>query len=76
MDYAKVFTSGNSQALRIPKEFHIDFPEMIIKKIGSYIILTPKESKWENLKRSLTEFSDDFMDDGRKQPGIQTREEF
>lgn len=50
----KVFTSGNSQAVRIPKEFHIDFSELFIKKIGSSIILTPKESKWENLKRSLS----------------------
>ena len=72
----KVFTSGNSQAVRIPKEFHIDFTEMVIKKIGSSIILTPKESNWENLERSLSEFSDDFMAVGRNQPSMQEREEF
>ena len=74
MVYAKVFTSGNSQAVRIPKEFHIDFSELLIKKIGSSIILTPKESNWENLERSLSEFSDDFMMEGRTQPAIQERE--
>ena len=72
----KVFTSGNSQAVRIPKEFHIDFSELLIKKIGSSIILTPKESNWENLKRSLSEFSDDFMTEGRSQPAMQEREVF
>ena len=76
MVYAKVFTSGNSQAVRIPKEFHIDFSELCIKKIGSSIILTPKESNWENLERSLSEFSDDFMTEGRSQPTMQEREVF
>ena len=72
----KVFISGNSQAVRIPKEFHIDFSELFIKKIGSSIILTPKESNWENLERSLSEFSDDFMIEGRSQPAMQEREVF
>ena len=72
----KVFISGNSQAVRIPKEFHIDFSELLIKKIGSSIILTPKESNWENLERSLSEFSDDFMTEGRIQPAMQEREVF
>ena len=72
----KVFISGNSQAVRIPKEFHIDFSELFIKKIGSSIILTPKESNWENLERSLSEFSDDFMIEGRSQPEMQKREVF
>ena len=76
MVYAKVFTSGNSQAVRIPKEFHIDFSELCIKKIGSSIILTPKECNWENLERSLSEFSDDFMTEGRSQPSMQEREGF
>ena len=70
----KVFTSGNSQAVRIPKEFHIDFSELVIKKIGSSIILTPNDSKWENLRRSLSEFSDDFMSEGRNQPAMPKRE--
>ena len=72
----KVFISGNSQAVSIPKEFHIDFSELFIKKIGSSIILTPKESNWENLERSLSEFSDDFMTEGRSQPAMQEREVF
>lgn len=76
MTCTKVFTSGNSQAVRIPKEFHIDYSELYIKKIGSTIILFPQENRWENLEKSLSEFSDDFMSDGRNQPVFQQREEF
>ena len=72
----KVFTSGNSQAVRIPKEFHIDCKELFIKKIGTSIVLFPKVKPWENLQKSCTEFTDDFMADGRNQPELQQREAF
>ncbi len=72
----KVFTSGNSQAVRIPKEFHIDCKELFIKKIGTSIVLIPKVKPWENLQKSFTEFTDDFMSDGRNQPELQHREAF
>lgn len=72
----KVFTSGNSQVVRIPKEYHIDSSEVFIKKIGTTLILYPKSCPWENLKKSLSEFTEDFMSEGRKQPKLETREEF
>ncbi|MCR4626777.1 MAG: type II toxin-antitoxin system VapB family antitoxin [Treponema sp.] len=72
----KVFTSGNSQAVRIPKEFHIDCKELFIKKIGTSIVLFPKVKPWENLQKSFTEFTDDFMADGRNQSELQQREAF
>ena len=76
MACAKVFMSGNSQAVRIPKEFHIDQPELFIKKIGTTIILYPQNHPWENFQKSLSEFSDDFMSDGRNQPSLPEREAF
>ena len=72
---AKVFMSGNSQAVRIPKEFHIDHSELFIKKIGTTIILYPQNRPWENLRKSLSEFSEDFMSKGRNQPPLTDREE-
>ncbi len=66
----KVFTSGNSQAVKIPEEFHISDSELFIKKIGATIVLYPKSHHWENLKKSIDEFTDDFMSDGRNQPEI------
>ena len=74
MVYTKVFFSGNSQAVRIPKEYHMDETELIINKIGNTIILFPKEDPWVAFDRSFPEFSDDFMADGRNQPEMQTRE--
>jgi len=76
MACAKVFMSGNSQAVRIPKEFHIDQSELFIKKIGTTIILYPQNPPWENFQKSLSEFSDDFMSDGRNQPSLPEREAF
>ena len=71
---SKVFTSGNSQAIRLPKEYQVKDKELYIKKVGSTIILFPKKNPWEAFERSLTEFTDDFMADGRNQPEMQERE--
>jgi antitoxin VapB len=70
---SKVFTSGNSQAIRLPKEYQVNDKELFIQKIGNTIILFPKKSPWEAFEKSLSEFSDDFMVNGRKQPEIQKR---
>jgi antitoxin VapB len=69
----RVFKSGNSQAVRIPKEFQVAEKELLINKVGSALILFPKNDPWALLKQSLTEFSEDFMAGGRKQPGQRKR---
>ena len=71
---SKVFTSGNSQAIRLPKEYQVEDKELYIKKIGSTLILFPKKNPWEAFERSLTEFTEDFMIDGRNQPPNQERD--
>ncbi|CAB9545181.1 hypothetical protein BROOK1789C_2230, partial [Bathymodiolus brooksi thiotrophic gill symbiont] len=40
---AKVFQSGNSQAVRLPKAMRFDVDEVEIKKVGESIVLTPKK---------------------------------
>ncbi len=65
---AKVFKSGNSQAVRLPKEFQIGEEEVLIQRVGNSIILTPKSDPWRAFRESLNEFSDDFMKNGRNQP--------
>jgi antitoxin VapB len=72
---SKVFTSGNSQAIRLPKEYQVDEKELFIQKIGNTIILFPKKNPWEAFEKSLSEFSDDFLANGREQPEIQKRED-
>jgi len=69
----KVFKSGNSQAIRIPKEYQIDADELLINKIGNAIVIFPKNDPWEIFKESLADFSDDFFIHGRKQPKMQKR---
>ena len=73
MKTAKVFKSGNSQAVRIPKEFHLEGEEVEIRRKGESLILRPKKQSWAALIDSLQKFSDDFMEDGRLQPPVQDR---
>ena len=68
----KVFWSGNSQAVRIPKEFLIEADEVEIRKRGDTLLLRPKKRSWVPLLQSLEKFSDDFMTD-RQQPPLQKR---
>lgn len=58
----KVFKSGNSYAVRLPKEYKIDSKEINIKKCGDIILLIPKNHLWKSFADSLDMFTDDFMD--------------
>lgn len=74
MKTTKIFRSGNSQAVRIPKEFQMDGDEVEIVKRGASLVLRPTKKSWGPLIESLEKFTDDFMDGGRKQPRVQKRE--
>ena len=76
MQTVKVFKSGNSQAIRIPKDFLIDEKELYIQKIGKSIILTSKDDLWRAFEESLDRFSDDVFENGREQPEQQERDLF
>ena len=73
MKTAKIFRSGNSQAVRIPKEFQLEGSEVEIVKRGSSLVLRPCKKSWAPLFQSLNKFTDDFMKNGRKQPWTQKR---
>ena len=75
MHTSKVFASGNSQAVRLPREYQVKESELFIQKIGSLIILFPKDDPWKPFEESLSEFSPDFMETGREQPDEQIRED-
>jgi len=72
---AKIFRSGNSQAVRIPKEFQLEGREVEVEKKGDSLVLRPKRRSWAPLTESLDRFSSDFMEEGRAQPSDQKREE-
>ena len=65
MTHAKVFMSGNSQAIRLPKSMQVKESELCIKKIGSSIVLFKEDNPWDSFARSLDEFPEDFLADGR-----------
>ena len=67
---AKIFKNGQSQAVRLPKEFRFENQEEVfIKKVEDGVILMPKNDKnvWEHMFDKLDEFSDDYMNE-RTQP--------
>ena len=76
MDTAKIFKSGNSQAVRLPKEYQFDVPEVDIFRRGGEVILRKKPQNLSRVFELLSDISDDFMEDGRQQPPIQEREPF
>ena len=57
---AKVFISGNSQAIRLPKEFRLDTTEVFIQRSGDRLILTPRMQSWDGFAEGFTGLSDDF----------------
>lgn len=75
MKTAKLFQNGQSQAVRLPKEFRFDNEHVFIKKDGNVVMLIPAKGSWQSLFNSLNKFSEDFMVE-RKQPKTQKREAF
>ncbi len=74
MKTAKLFQNGQSQAVRLPKEFRFEGQEVFIKKMGTAIIIFPIENPWGSLVNSLSKFSNDFMET-RNQPEQQDRDD-
>ena len=72
---AKIFTNGNSQAIRIPKEYRFEDDEAVICKVGSAIILYQRKDRFAVLMEGLDEFTDDFLPDGRPAQLIQIEKE-
>lgn len=65
MQTAKIFQTGRSQAVRLPKEFRFKGKEVYIKKIGSDVVLSSKPDSWEDFFLSDKKASPDFMIDKR-----------
>ena len=74
METAKLFINGNSQAVRLPKDYRFQGNEVGIRKIGNVAILFPIDQVWETFIDGLNSFSDDFLTGGREQQLEQERE--
>jgi antitoxin VapB len=57
MDTAKLFQTGRSQAVRLPKAFRFEGEEVFIKRVGSGVLLIPKNrNPWQSMLESLEKF--------------------
>lgn len=73
METAKIFWSGRSQAVRLPKEFRFDVAEVSIKRRGSAVILEPIATSWDWLDPLVGGLDADFERAAREMPGQQSR---
>lgn len=60
MKTAKLFQNGQSQAVRLPKEFRFEGHQVYIQRVGNAIVLLPLDAPWQTLHESLAQFSPDF----------------
>jgi antitoxin VapB len=74
MQTAKLFKNGQSQAVRLPKEFRFAGDNVAIKRVGNAVVLLPQDEPWETLFGALDQFAPDFMAE-RKQPKQHARED-
>ncbi|HEX3070596.1 MAG TPA: type II toxin-antitoxin system VapB family antitoxin [Thermoanaerobaculia bacterium] len=75
METAKVFWSGRSQAVRLPKEFRVDAQEVRLKKQGQKIIMEPIPETWDWLDAIAGTLDRDFLDAVLEQPDATERPE-
>jgi antitoxin VapB len=73
MDTAKIFWSGRSQAVRLPKEFRFDAEEVRIRRHGNTVILEPVATDWAWLDAMAGPLDDDFVEAVKEQPESQER---
>ena len=60
LDTAKLFMSGNSQAVRLPKKYRFTDDEVVIKRLGNAVVLLPKGDPWQVMFDALKEFPEDL----------------
>lgn len=61
MNTAKIFWSGRSQAVRLPKEFRFDANEVRIRRQGDAIVLEPVAKDWAWLEAVQGPVDEDFV---------------
>lgn len=76
MTLARVFQSGNSQAVRLPKEFRLDVDQVEIFRQGDDIVLRQSPPPATAVFDLLASLPADFMAEGREDAPPQERDQF
>ncbi|MGJ3495792.1 antitoxin [Piscirickettsia salmonis] len=63
MAKSRIFKSGNSQAVRLPKEMRLDGEEVVIRRFGNSLLIQPVYETWLDVYNHMSDVSDDFMED-------------
>lgn len=75
MDTAKLFLSGRSQAVRLPKAFRFEGSAVRIRRQGAAVILEPMADDWSWLDAMGATLDADAAESAADQPAPQAREE-
>jgi antitoxin VapB len=70
----KIFKSGNSQAVRLPKEFRFDVKEVEILRRGEEVVLRKPKRSLANAFRALASMPKDPKEQERSDPPPEDRE--
>jgi antitoxin VapB len=73
MAVGKVFKTGRSQAIRLPKEFRVDVDEVYLKRTAEGFLVITKDP-WDVFFEGVEELSDEFLANQRVQPPLESRE--
>jgi antitoxin VapB len=73
MDTAKLFLSGRSQAVRLPKQYRFPGNQVAVKHFGNGVLLLPIDDSWQMLEAGMDAFELGFVL-SRDQPEPQIRD--
>jgi antitoxin VapB len=76
MAKTRIFKSGNSQAVRLPKEFRFDVDEVEIVRRGDEVVIRKPPRNLRRAFETLASMPPDFMAGGREDAPPQKRERF
>lgn len=71
-DYAKLFWTGRSQAVRLPKEYRFEGKEVRIRREGNKVILEPESEDPLAWLDGLEPLDDDAVAAALDRPGPET----
>lgn len=74
MDTARLFQSGRSQAVRLPKAYRFTGTEVVVRHFGNGVLLLPADDPWQTLQAGLATFEPGF-ELVREQPETQHQDE-
>lgn len=74
MDTAKVFWTGRSQAVRLPKDYRVEGDKVRIRRHGAAVILEPIPADWAWLDALVGQLDEDAASAAMDQPAAQERQ--